>query len=146
MRSFGGLVRRFIAVLCCASILIGAISISAFADDVGIERRPEAQPKIELVVEAECGRGCTFILTPEDQKAISAGGIAAWTAIAARACGMNLACNAAVVAGAALATEYVTEYGSDTCDMHIRIRPTGVTTAVVVTHELRCAGKATPAR
>jgi hypothetical protein len=126
--------------------MVGAIAIANTASGAGGDGRPVLESKIALAVEVECGRGCTFILTPADQKAIAAGGIATWTAFAARACGANLPCNAVVVAGAATATEYVTEYASDTCNMHIRIRPVGVTTAVIVTHELRCPGKASPAR
>lgn len=144
MRWSGGLAKRFIADLACLSLLFGAVAMSSLEYGVGRGERQVYEAGIGLVVQVECGRGCTFILDPADQKAIAGGGIAAWTAYTARACGANVACNAVALAGAGIATMYVSEYGSDTCDMHIRIRPTGVTTAVIVTHELQCAGTASP--
>lgn len=145
MRTFGGSVMRLIGILCCVVALLGAVEMSSFDRHASIEERTVLGSEIELVVDVECGRGCTFILSPADQKAIAGGGVAAWTAFASRACGASIPCNAMVLAGAAMATMYVSEYGSDTCDMHIKIRPMGITTAVLVTHELRCAGAASPA-
>lgn len=145
MRSFRGFAGRFIAVLCCASALLGAIVLANSNQGAGIEERSVYEPKIDLIAEVECGRGCTFILSPADQKAIAAGGIAAVPVMAVRACGANVTCNALAAAGAALITMYVSEHGSDTCDMHIRVQPSGVTTAVIVTHKVVCAGDASPA-
>jgi hypothetical protein len=140
MGSFGGLALRFIAVICCASTLLVAIVLakSSGAETI-VEERTMSGSNVELVAEIHCGSGCTIFLSPADQKAIAAGGAAATIGITTRACGPSLACNAVAAAGVAMITMYVSEYGSDTCDMVIRIRNMGVgTTAVIVDHVTLC--------
>jgi hypothetical protein len=139
MRQVGGFAKRFFAVLCCASALLGAIALANLNYGASIEERSTFDSKIELVASVNCGTGCTFVLSPADQKAIAAGGVAAAAAITTRPCRTNVACNALAIAGAAIVTMYVSEHGSDTCDMHIRIRNMGAgTTAVWVDHVTLC--------
>lgn len=139
MRWFGGLGERFITVLCCVSALLGAIALVSSNGGAGVEERPVRDPRIELVARVHCGSGCTFILSPADQKAIAAGGVAATLGITTRACGVNVACNALAAAAVAMITMYVSEHGSDTCDMHIRIRNMGAgTTAVWIDSVMLC--------
>jgi hypothetical protein len=145
MRSFDGLIKRFIVVLFCASTLLATLALTNLKYGADLGDRSVFNSKIKLVAEVECGSGCTFTLSPAEQKVIAGGGIGAWAAMAARACGVNIPCNVFAAAGAAAATMYVSEYGSDTCNMQIRIRPVGVTTAVITTSYLVCPGKASPA-
>lgn len=144
MRSFGGLAQRFITVLFCTSVLLGAIALANSQQPTSVDELSAFDSKIELVAEVHCGSGCTFILSPADQKAIMAGGVAATVGITTKACGANLACTAIAAAAVAMITMYVSEHGSDTCDMHIRVRNMGLGTIAVWIDSVTVCGQHVP--
>ncbi|MGQ0575666.1 MAG: hypothetical protein ACT4RN_15905 [Pseudonocardia sp.] len=118
---------RFVTVLAAVAIITGLVAsdLSAPAPD-GSPTLAGTSDRIDLVArvtdcEIRNRQGCTFVLTPSEQKVVVAGGAAA-LAVLSSACGpFGPGCYAAAAAGAAALGQYISDSVSGNCDMHIFI-------------------------